>query len=59
MRAFNQWYDSLKEPKRFLVAMGLSIPAIILASYDGFPIGIRLVGLGMLLVLLLIRLLGR
>jgi hypothetical protein len=59
MRAFNRWYDSLKEPKRFLVAMGLCIPAITLASSDLFPIGIRLFGLGVLCLLLLVRLIGR
>ena len=59
MRAFNQWYDSLKEPKRLLVALGLCMPPIILASTTLFPLGIRLTGLGILLLLPLTRLVGR
>jgi hypothetical protein len=54
----NRWYDSLKEPWRFLTAIGLTMPAILLASVDQFPIGIRLVGFLMLFGLLAFRILG-
>ena len=54
----NRWYDSLKEPKRFLLAMGLCFPFILLVTSDQLPIGIRLCGAVFLSMIIAVRMIG-
>lgn len=53
----NRWYDGVREPWRFLLAMGLSMAGIVALSYGSFAV--RVAAAAYLGMLLYVRVKGR
>jgi hypothetical protein len=56
VKQLNRWYDGLKEPWRFLLAMALTMSGICALSYGG--VQVRLAAAVYLAVLVLVRMKG-
>lgn len=61
IKQFNQWYDKLQEPWRFLLCMGLATVGIFTANIGNIIHNhyLEAAGFGFLIFLIAVRMIGR